>query len=159
MRAPMIMATTLLVPSAGFTGELEINHYQTASPGTRVLAAQDSDLQFKILVEAANLGGNEVEIAEVYVPPHFESSAHVHGLEIFYVLEGELHHIVNGELQILEPGMIGIVRAPDEVIHKVTDQGMRALIVWPGGGEVEGLARRYTQQPIGAIEPAPATNR
>lgn len=146
----------LLIFPVGFAAELRSNEYQIAGLGTRVLEATTSELQFRILVEAANLGGSEVEIAEVYVPPNFESSAHVHGIEIFYILEGELHHIVNGELRVLTPGMIGIVRAPDEVIHKTTDESVRALLVWPGGGEIERLVAQYEQRPVEYTRPGPA---
>jgi len=40
-------------------------------------------------------------------PPGTNSSEHPHGVtEIFYVLEGELEHIVNGDSHMLTPGML-----------------------------------------------------
>jgi uncharacterized cupin superfamily protein len=57
------------------------------------------------------------------------------------VIEGELDHIVNGESHLLGPGMTGVVRARDRVVHKTqSDNGVRVLVVWPLGGEVAGFA-------------------
>ena len=114
--------------------------YAFASAGTRVFE-WESDTEpswIKILVEAANLGSEGAEVGEIYFPPGWEGPPHFHQLEIFYVIEGELEHIVNGESHLLKPGMIGIVRYPDEVVHKTKD-GVRALVIWPLGEEVKGL--------------------
>ena len=43
--------------------------------------------------------------------------------EIFYVLEGELEHVVNGESHTLMPGMLGYVKPPDRVNHIVAPDG------------------------------------
>lgn len=122
--------------------------YAVSSSGTRVLEARGAGIELKVLVEAVNLGGSEVEVGELVIPPNYDGSPHVHQLEIFYVLEGVLHHIVNGEAHVLTPGMIGIVRAPDKVIHKTTEEGAKALVIWPQGGEVAGLARIWAERPI-----------
>jgi quercetin dioxygenase-like cupin family protein len=145
----LTLSAWLVAVTAASTG-LQAAEYEIGTSGTRMLESKTSKLAMKVLVEAANLGGGEVEIAEVYVPPNYQSAAHVHGIEIMYILEGELQHIVNGKTQILTPGMVAIVRAPDAVIHKVGDSGMRALIVWPGGGEIDLLAKQYTERPIEA---------
>lgn len=75
---------------------------------------------------------------------------HVHGThEIFYVLSGTMEHIVNGESAILEPGMIGIVRKGDTVSHKIlSDEPVKALVIWAPGGEAERLAQFFTVKPI-----------
>ena len=126
----------------------EAVEYDYAGSGTRWLESEAIDVKFKVLVEASNLGGGEVEVAEIFIPPNYEGAPHVHGLEIFYILEGELHHIVNGETSILKPGMIGIVRAPDKVVHKVPESGLRALLIWPGGGEIGPIAEAWRVTPI-----------
>ena len=116
--------------------------YAAATEGTRILASRRSELEIKVLVEAANLDGDEVELAEIYFPAGYQSSGHGHGaIEIFYVLEGVLEHVVNGESHRLVPGQVGIVRPGDEVDHRVGDDGpCRALLVWAPGGEAERLA-------------------
>jgi len=94
----------------------------------------------KVLVEEASLGSTGAEVAEIYFPPGFKGTTHPHELEIIYVLEGELDHIVNGESHILKPGMVGIIREPDLVVHRThSPEGVRAIFVWPLGGEVDGF--------------------
>ena len=137
---------------ASWSSADEAVEYDYAGKGTRWLESENIDVKFKVLVESSNLGGGEVEIAEIFIPPDYEGTAHVHTLEIFYILEGELHHIVNGKTSILTPGMVGIVRAPDEVIHKVPESGLRALLIWPGGGEIGPIADAWKVRPIEADE-------
>ncbi len=96
----------------------------------------------EMLLDESNLGGAEVEVAILTFQPGSESVAHVHqSTEIFYVLEGQLEHIVNGKSYILDPGMIGWVRAPDRVTHKVSEDAgpTRVLVIWAPGGEAAGL--------------------
>jgi len=140
----------ILMSSLPALTEEAVVEYDYAGSGTRWLESDKIDVKFKVLVEASNLGGSEVEVAEIFIPPNYEGAAHVHGLEIFYILDGELHHIVNGETNVLTPGMIGIVRAPDKVIHKVPESGLRALLIWPGGGEIGPIAEAWTVRPIGS---------
>ena len=117
--------------------------YEIVSTGTRQFE-WDSDNgpgSIKVLIEEANLGSSGTEIAEILFPPGWQGSSHAHELEIIYVIEGQLDHIVNGESHLLGPGMTGVVRARDRVVHKTTaENGARVLVVWPLGGEVEGFA-------------------
>jgi uncharacterized cupin superfamily protein len=123
--------------------------YQAAPSPTRTLRSANG-LTIEVLVEAAGLGGTEVDIAEITFPPGpTPARGHRHGsTEIFYILEGELNHIVNGTSHRLTPGMVGIVRAGDEVIHGVASAGpVRALVIWAPGGEVERIAPGFAVQP------------
>ena len=116
--------------------------YEIVSAGTRQFEwdTETEPAWIKVLIEESNLGSKGVEIAEVYFPPEYLGDSHPHELEIIYVLEGELDHIVNGESNILTPGMVGVVRAPDLVVHRsISEGGVRTLIVWPLGKEVEGF--------------------
>jgi quercetin dioxygenase-like cupin family protein len=116
--------------------------YEIVSAGTRQFEwdTETEPAWIKVLIEESNLGSKGVEIAEVYFPPEYHGDLHPHELEIIYVLEGELDHIVNGESHILTPGMVGVVRAPDLVVHKsISEGGVRTLIVWPLGKEVAGF--------------------
>ncbi len=126
--------------------------YEKATQGTRWLESANSDLAIKILVEASNLGGAEVEIGEITFPPGPPplGEGHLHGsIEIFYVLSGELDHIVNGESHVLTPGMVGIVRPGDRVKHQVNSSTpVKALVIWAPGGEVERLARFFQERPV-----------
>ena len=91
----------------------------------------------KVLVEQASLGSQGTEMAEIFFPPGYKGTTHPHELEIIYVLEGELDHIVNGESHILKPGMVGVVRDPDLVVHRTNSpDGVRTLVIWPLGKEV-----------------------
>ncbi len=125
--------------------------YEASSRGTRLLEGGNG-FAIKMLVERSNLGGGEVEIGEITFPVGSGQSrrGHVHGtVEIFYVLSGELDHIVNDESHILTPGMVGIVRTGDSVVHRVVgDEPVKALVIWAPGGEIDGIARNLRETPI-----------
>ena len=107
--------------------------YQNAT-GTRL----------KILMEQEMFRGTELEIGEITFAPNSDSGDHAHGVtETFYVLEGELEHFVNGQSIKLTAGMVGTVRPPDKVRHKVGPAGARALVIWAPGGEAARLAARW----------------
>jgi len=117
--------------------------YEITSVGTRQFEwdTDNGPGTIKVLLEQANLGSAGAEVAEIFFPPGFQGTTHPHELEIIYVLEGELDHIVNGGSHILKPGMIGVVREPDLVVHRTNSpEGVRVLVIWPLGGEVEGFA-------------------
>jgi len=114
--------------------------YTPTSTGTRKLVA--GPVWIKMLAEASNLGRDDVEVAELFLPPEFgEGSARQHGsLEIFYVLEGVLGHEVNGITHRLEPGMLGFVQPGDAIRHSVlSDVAVRAVVIWVPGGEAQRL--------------------
>ncbi len=120
----------------------QVKTYARASSGTRQFQwdTEDGSGWIKVLVEKANLGFDGVEVIEVFFPPAYEGESHFHEFEILYVIEGELGHIVNGESHVLTPGMVGIVRYPQEVVHKtLSKDGVRVLVIWPLGNEVKGL--------------------
>jgi quercetin dioxygenase-like cupin family protein len=116
--------------------------YEIVSSGTRQYE-WDTDTGpgiIKVLIEESNLGSKGAEVAEIWFPPGYEGTSHPHELEIIYVVEGELDHIVNGESHILQPGMIGVVRERDRVVHKThSPDGVKTLVIWPLGKEVEGF--------------------
>ena len=122
---------------------------QSAEPGDAYIAPSGTVL--RVLLDASNLGVNDIEVGEMVFEAGTESVSHTHGsLEIFYVIEGILEHIVNGESHILSPGMAGFVHAGDQVVHKVPgDQPAKTLVIWVPGGESAGLreAWRYEPQP------------
>lgn len=93
-------------------------------------------IDFKVLVDAANLGGEEARIAELTFSPDYESQPHTHEvIEIFYVLSGRFGHNVNGTLAVLEPGEIGICRPGDTIIHSVEgEEAAVVLTIWLPGG-------------------------
>jgi quercetin dioxygenase-like cupin family protein len=102
----------------------------------------------RILLDKAALGGGEVEVGEITFQPGADSGDHVHGAtEIFYVLSGELEHVVNGKSVTLGPGMIGHVRPPDNVRHRVPGKApVKALVIWAPGGEAERITSRWRRQ-------------
>ena len=99
----------------------------------------------RLLLDERNLGGKEVEVGEITFPPGTNSGAHPHGAtEIFYVLSGELEHVVNGESHLLKPGMVGFVRPPDQVNHIVPGkEPVKALVIWAPGGEAQKIVGRW----------------
>jgi mannose-6-phosphate isomerase-like protein (cupin superfamily) len=102
-----------------------------------------SGTSIKMLLDASNLGSAEVEVAEITFPVGLNPAAgHRHGVtEIFYIVEGVLGHVVNGVEHRLDPGMAGVVKPSDEVMHRVlSDVPVKALVVWVPGGEGDRIA-------------------
>ena len=124
--------------------------YARASSGTRQFQweTESGPGLIKVLVEETNLGSAGAEVVEVFFPPGHEGDSHFHEFEILYVIEGKLGHIVDGELHVLTPGMVGMVKYPQEVIHKtLSEEGVRVLVIWPLGNEVKGL-QGMTEAPM-----------
>lgn len=99
-------------------------------------SAAGSAIQFKILVDAANLGSEETRIAELTFPVGYAGPSHLHdAIEIFYVLSGRFGHAVNGVAGTLEPGDIGIVRPGDDIVHSVIGNVPAVVLtIWLPGG-------------------------
>jgi len=146
---PFLLVALILTAHAAHAQDS--SSYRKSSSGTRILEST-SGAQLKILVEAPVLGAKDVEIAEATLPVGLGAgpASHRHGsTEIIYVISGELDHVVNGEAHRLTPGMIGIVKPTDTVIHRVVGQTpVKVLLIWAPGGEVERLAQTFRQRPI-----------
>jgi quercetin dioxygenase-like cupin family protein len=119
-------------PQSGKTGET----YR--SPGGSTL---------RLLLDDSNVGP-EVSVGELTFPPNADSGEHTHGaIEMFYVLSGELEHVVNGKSYVLRPGMTGYVRPPDKIRHKTGAAGAKVIVVWVPGDEAKKIAARWTKEP------------
>jgi len=143
-RTSMLMAMLAAAPTltAPPLEAQERGGYARASSGTRELELPGGT-RIKLLLEAANLGQDDIEVAEITIPVGTDPTrAHRHGAtEIFYVVEGVLGHVVDGTEHRLEPGMVGVVRRGDEVMHRVlSDVPVRAVVLWLPGGEADRLA-------------------
>ncbi len=106
---------------------------------------------WKLLVDRSNLGGGELEAAELTMPAGTTVRSHTHGsVEVIYVLSGVYGHEVNGKLYLLKPGMVGIVRPGDHVRHLVPKSGpAKVLILWSPSGEAAKIFRQ------GGVPPEP----
>jgi quercetin dioxygenase-like cupin family protein len=114
-------------------------------------------LQWKLLLDASNLGGTELEAAELTMAAGTETRNHTHhAVEVLYVLSGTYEHEVNGKRYRLQPGMIGIVRPGDQVRHLVPKTGdTRLLVLWAPAGEVQHLfasAQGTTPPPVPEVQ-------
>lgn len=106
-------------------------------------------IRVDVYVDASNLDSEAVEVAEITfyedssVAAPEEGGPHTHdSTEIFYVLEGELIHIVGDQKYVVRKGQVGIVGSGDVVRHGLeTDAPVRALVIWVPGGEVDRLIR------------------
>ncbi len=146
-----ILVFGFVVTTASAARGQEVVEYDRSSAGTRTLEL-GSGTTIKLLLEAANLGSSDIEIAEITFPLGSNPSrGHTHGsMEIFYVLDGVLGHVVEGEEHRLEPGMVGVVKGGDEVMHRVlSDVPVRALVIWVPGGEAARIAPLDRWTPIG----------
>jgi quercetin dioxygenase-like cupin family protein len=130
--AAICLASTGSAPSAQSTGAT----YR--SPGGTTL---------RLLLDESNVGP-EVTMGEMTFPPNTDSGDHQHGaIEMFYVVSGELEHVVNGRRQLLTPGMAGFVKPPDRVRHKTGAAGAKVVVVWVPGAEGGRIASRWTKEP------------
>ena len=129
----------LLTAGAGIAAGLALGRSPTAVQSADLgRFASTSGAEIELLLSESNLGGSEIQIGEITWPPGANSGSHPHGAtEIFYVLEGELEHVVDGVSEILGPGDLGFVRPPSEVNHITSPDGgrVRALVIWAPGGE------------------------
>lgn len=125
-------------------GETE---YQKATGGTLCFG---EGCRIKILLEEANLGSGELEMAEMTFPSGYEGGGHPHtSIEIFYVLSGQFGHEVNGEFHLLTPGMVGIVKPGDTVRHSVPGlESAKVLVLWFPGGEIDRIFDRKRATPV-----------
>ena len=106
-----------------------------------------SGATLRLILDTANVGP-EISLGELTFPPNTDSGEHAHGaIEIFYVLSGELEHVVNGKSQILKPGMVGFVKPPDKIRHKTGPTGAKVVVMWVPGAEAGKIISRWTKEP------------
>jgi uncharacterized cupin superfamily protein len=70
-------------------------------------------------------------------------------MEMFYVVEGVLGHVVNGVEHRLEPGMAGVVKPTDQVEHRVLEGPLKVVVIWVPGGEGDRIAPRERWRALG----------
>ena len=148
----VLIAWGLTLACAPAGSAQQVDGYARSSSGTRTLTL-GSGTVIKMLLDASNLGGGEVEVAEItFAVGQSATAGHHHGaMEIFYVIEGVLGHVVNGVEHRLEPGMVGVVRPEDEIIHRVlSDEQVKAVVLWVPGGEGDRIAPADRWTRIGA---------
>ena len=106
--------------------------------------------RWKLLLDQSNLGGKELDMVELTLPAGEVVGAHRHGsVEIFYVLSGTLGHEVNGEMHMLTPGMVGVVRPEDSVRHVVPKEAdVKLLVIWAPAGEARKFLGHAKTTPI-----------
>lgn len=133
----VVVGVGLLFSSPLGIGAQQADAYARSSTGIRELTL-GSGTVIKMLLDASNLGAGDVEVAEITFPAGAAnpSAGHHHGAtEIFYIIEGVLGHVVNGQEYRLEPGMVGVVKPADEVMHRVLEGPVKAVVIWVPGGE------------------------
>jgi len=133
---PAVLALALGSSPAAQSGKTQGSTYR--SPGGTTL---------KLMLDDTNVGP-EVTLGEMVFPPNQDSGDHQHGaIEMFYVVSGELDHVVNGVSHVLKPGMTGYVKPPDKVRHKTGPAGAKVVVVWVPGEEGKKIAARWTKEP------------
>jgi len=106
-----------------------------------------SGTTLRIMLDDTNVGP-EVTVGEMIFPPNQDSGDHQHGAkEMFYVVSGELEHVVNGKSEFLKPGMAGYVNPPDKVRHKTGAAGAKVVVIWTPGEEGKRIAARWKKEP------------
>ena len=123
-------------------------HRDMRAQSAAVTYRSPSGTTLRLLLDEANVG-SEISLGELTFPPNLDSGEHAHdAIEVFYVLSGQLEHVVNGKSQILTPGMAGFVRPPDKVRHKTGPGGpVKTIVVWVPGQEAGKITSRWTREP------------
>jgi quercetin dioxygenase-like cupin family protein len=139
MRTALVIgAAVLALGSHAVSAQSEKQGTTYRSPGGATL---------RLLLDDSNVGP-EVSVGELTFPPNTDSGEHTHGaIEMFYVLAGELEHVVNGKSQILTPGMTGYVRPPDKIRHKTGPAGAKVVVIWVPGAEAKRIVSRWSKEP------------
>jgi quercetin dioxygenase-like cupin family protein len=140
----------LAIVSTGLAADRSRYSYATAG----VIDEGGPGEHWKILLDKSNLGGNELEMAELTLAAGTTVGSHTHqSLEVIYVLSGTFGHEVNGHYYVLKPGMVGVVRPGDHVRHLVPKEGdAKLLLIWAPGGEAKRIIDYSKGTPI---EPVP----
>jgi quercetin dioxygenase-like cupin family protein len=135
---PLVLSFALALTSSSSaqSGKTQGSTYRSPSGTT-----------LKLMLDESNVGP-EVTVGEMVFPPNQDSGDHQHGaIEMFYVVSGELDHVVNGVSHVLKPGMSGYVKPPDKVRHKTGPAGAKVVVVWVPGEEGKKIAARWTKEP------------
>jgi quercetin dioxygenase-like cupin family protein len=140
MTSRVLAAVAIMLATMGTTGAAQAGKTGESyrSPGGTTL---------RLFLDESNVGP-EVSIGELTFVPNSDSGDHQHGaIEMFYVVSGELEHVVNGKSYILGPGMTGYVRPPDKIRHKTGPAGAKVVVVWVPGDEAQKIASRWKKEP------------
>lgn len=134
----VLFAAAMLVPLGSSAQEVNHDHI----PEEHIM--RGPRLTITLLHQEFAEDGSSWEMAEIIFDASYSGGDHRHPVtETFYVLEGTLDHVVNGEVTTLTPGMFGVVRPPDAVAHRVRgDEPVRAIVVWSPAGEFERITGR-----------------
>jgi quercetin dioxygenase-like cupin family protein len=136
---------TLAIAAVLAFGFARISGGQSDKQGTTYRAPSGATL--RLILDSNNVGP-DVSLGELTFLPNSDSGEHSHGaIEIFYVLSGELEHVVNGKSQILKPGMVGYVKPPDKIRHKTGPAGAKVVVMWVPGAEAGKIISRWTKEP------------
>ena len=138
-------AVPLLLGAAA--GQLAAQVRANDAPPAANIYRAPSGTTLRLFLDSANVGP-DVSLGEMNIPPNTDSGDHKHGaIEMFYVISGELEHVVNGKSQHLTPGMVGYVKPPDTIRHKTGPAGAKVVVVWVPGGEAQRIVARWTKEP------------
>jgi quercetin dioxygenase-like cupin family protein len=139
------MIRTFAIASAALLALAAAPGGQEKLQGTTYRAPSGTTL--RIMLDDTNVGP-EVTVGEMIFPPNQDSGDHAHGAkEMFYVVSGELEHVVNGKSEMLKPGMAGYVNPPDKVRHKTGAAGAKVVVIWTPGEEGKRIASRWKKEP------------
>ena len=133
--------------SVAFDGKYVRARPEAAPRRQGVVYRAPSGIALRLMLGESNVG-SEVSVGEMTFPPNLDSGDHVHGaIEMFYVVSGELEHVVNGRSERLTAGMAGYVKPPDKVRHKTGSAGATAVVIWVPGQEASRIVARWTREP------------
>lgn len=135
----------------GYLEAHELDHPPMASNATRQASSGGAD-HLRLLLSSETLGSDGLEIARLTLPggdgitcADKPCQAHQHPVdEILFVVSGRLEHVVEGEVQMIGPGMLAVAPKNSNVVHNVlSEEPLEVLLVWPATGEFDRLVQHY----------------
>ncbi len=152
MKHPGVLIVAAFTCS-GYLEAHELDHTPAASTAARQATSGGGDgLRLQLLLSFETIGSDGLEIAHLTLPggdgvtcANKPCQAHQHPVdEIMFVLQGQLEHVVEGDAQIIAPGMLAVAPRNRNVAHNVlSEEPLEVLIVWPATGEFDRLVRHY----------------
>lgn len=129
-------------------GAVSVSGATPQAPPQGVTYTSPGGTRLRLILDDTNIG-SEMALGEMTFPANSDSGDHRHeATEIFYVISGELQHIVNGNTQLLKAGMSGFVKPPDLVRHKVGPEGpAKVVVIWMPGAEAKRITSRWKREP------------
>ena len=154
MKQNLVLLIVLLISNV--SGAHSGDDVPLGSNSSRQVSSGGGD-QLQLLLSTNGLSGDGIEIARLTLPggdgkfcSEKSCRPHQHPVdEIFYVVSGQLEHIVENERLVVGPGMLAVAPKDRNVFHNVVStEPLVVLVIWLATGEFDRLIEHYGLQQL-----------